>query len=87
MLLLNQIALKKNEMVKHWYKNTAWLFMTKNRRSAYIPGKFLHLVLNVSPTGDMAIIMCKLLEHLLMKYCQILSREGEIPKAVASDRT
>lgn len=37
------------------------------------PGKFLHLVRRVSPTGDMANTMCKLFAHFVTKYCQMLS--------------
>ena len=43
------------------------------------PGKFLQRFLSVSPTGDMAITMCKLLAHLLTKYPQVLSLVGGSP--------
>lgn len=74
-------------MWEHTEIKNATMAIQDRNKNQFIPGKFLHLVLNVSPTGDMAITMCKLLEHLLMKYCQILSRDGENPFAVASDRT
>ena len=37
------------------------------------PGKFLHRVRNVSPTGDIAKTICKLFAHFVTKYCQTLS--------------
>ena len=51
------------------------------------PGKFLQRFLSVSPTGDMAITMCKLLAHLLTKYPQVLSLVGGRPAFWASART
>ena len=50
------------------------------------PGKLRHLVFKISPTGDIAKTMCKLFELLVTKYCQIASREGEIPALLASSR-
>ena len=49
-----------------------------------VPGKLRHLVRRVSPTGDIGITTCRLLAHLLTKYCQMLSRAGPWPSAVAS---
>ena len=43
------------------------------------PGKFLHLFFSVSPTGDIAITMWRLLAHLLTKYPQVLSLVGGNP--------
>jgi len=51
------------------------------------PGKFRQRVLRVSPTGDMASTMWRLLAHLLTKYCQIDSRAGGTPALFASSRT
>ena len=67
--------------------NRAWSGQGKNQSILAlftIPGKLRHLVLNVSPTGDMAITMCRLLEHLVTKYCHMLSLAGAEPAFVAS---
>lgn len=48
------------------------------------PGKFRHLVFSVSPTGDIAKTTCKLLAHLVTKYCHTVSRLGPIPAFWAS---
>lgn len=51
------------------------------------PGKFLQRVLRVSPTGDMPNTTCRLLAHLLTKYCHTPSLEGSAPALRASSRT
>ena len=50
------------------------------------PGKLRQRVLKTSPTGDMASTMCRLLAHLLTKYCQMASLVGGTPCLVASSR-
>ena len=51
------------------------------------PGKLRHRVFRISPTGDMASTMCKLLAHFVTKYCQMASRDGDTPAFWASSRT
>ena len=50
------------------------------------PGKFLQRFLRVSPTGDIARTICKLLALLLTKYCHKASLDGATPAFVASSR-
>ena len=75
----NLDATAKSACCGHSINQSILVLLTK-------PGKFLHLVFNVSPTGDIANTICRLFAHLLTKYCHTPSRLGPRPTFSASGR-